>query len=142
MRQGRYTIFYCGISLIYHGIYTYTDIIGESLDWSNIVIFFGVAGLVYLVETKMFLGNKTCRIPSEYAFAMLCIIGIVFFVFTFYPPEIPFFQDSVSKTYVFFVMSFSVFSLMLSVVIVNFNEGIWHQCSSRSASSFVQCNVP
>ena len=76
MKQGRYTIFYCGISLIYHGIYTYTDIIGESLDWSNIVIFFGVAGLVYLVETKMFLGNKTCRIPSEYAFAMYCILCI------------------------------------------------------------------
>ena len=58
MKQGRYTIFYCGISLIYHGIYTYTDIIGESLDWSNIVIFFGVAGLVYLVETKCFWETK------------------------------------------------------------------------------------
>ena len=81
--------------------YTYTGIIGESLDWFYIVIFFGVAGLVYLVETKMFQGNKTCRIPSEYAFVMLSIIGFVFFVFTFYPPEIPFFQDPVSKTYGF-----------------------------------------
>lgn len=90
-----------GMALIPTLYYTYTGIIGESLDWFNIVIFFGVAGLVYLVETKMFQGNKTCRIPSEYAFVMLSIIGFVFFVFTFYPPEIPFFQDPVSKTYGF-----------------------------------------
>ena len=90
-----------GMALIPTLYYTYTGIIGESLDWFNIVIFFGVAGLVYLVETKMFQGNKTCRIPSEYAFVILCISGIIFFVFTFYPPEIPFFQDPVSKTYGF-----------------------------------------
>ena len=35
----------------------------------------------------------------EYAFVMLCMIGIVFFVFTFYPPNIPLFEDPVSKTY-------------------------------------------
>lgn len=49
----------------------------------------------------MFQGNKTCRIPSDYAFVMLSIIGFLFFVFTFYPPEIPFFQDPVSKTHGF-----------------------------------------
>ena len=53
-----------GMALIPTLYYTYTGIIGESLDWFNIVIFFGVAGLVYLVETKMFQGNKTCRIPE------------------------------------------------------------------------------
>ena len=82
--------------------YTYTGIIGKSLDWLNIVIFFGVAGVVYFLETKIFLRNKSCRIPSEYAFVMLCIIGIVFFIFTFYPPSIPFFQDPISKTFGFY----------------------------------------
>ena len=90
-----------GIALIPTLYYTCTGSIGESLDWFNIVIFFGVVGLVYFVETKMFQGNKTCRIPSEYAFVMLSIICFVFFVFTFYPPEIPLFQDPVSKTYGF-----------------------------------------
>lgn len=88
-----------GIILIPVLYYTYSGIIGKSVDWVNIVIFFVAVGVVYFLETKLFLGNTSCKISSEYAFVMLCMIGIVFFVFTFYPPNIPLFEDPVSKTY-------------------------------------------
>ena len=88
-----------GMALIPTLYYTYTGIIGKTGDWFNVVIFFCVTGVVYFLETKMFLENKSCRISSEYAFVILCLIGVVFFVFTFYPPNIPLFQDPMSKTY-------------------------------------------
>ncbi len=88
-----------GMALIPTLYYTYTGIIGKTVDWFNVVIFFCVTGVVYFLETKMFLENKSCRISSEYAFVILCLIGVVFFVFTFYPPNIPLFQDPMSKTY-------------------------------------------
>ena len=88
-----------GMLLIPVLYYTYSGIIGRSVDWVNIVIFFVAVGVVYFLETKMFLENKRCRMPSEYAFVILCMIGIVFFVLTFYPPHIPLFQDPMSKTY-------------------------------------------
>ena len=92
---------FMGIVLIPTLYYTYTGIIGKSLEWLNIVIFFGVAGAVYFMEYKMFLKNKSCKIPPVYAFVMLCIVGILFFIVTFYPPNIPLFQDPVNKTYGF-----------------------------------------
>lgn len=92
---------FMGMILIPTLYYTYTGITGRSLDWLNIVIFFGVAGAVYLMETRMFLKNKSCRISPRYALVMLCITGVLFFLFTFYPPNIPLFQDPVSKTYGF-----------------------------------------
>ena len=90
-----------GMILIPTIYYTYTGIIGKSVDWFNILSFVGVTGVVYFIETKMFLKNKSCRISSEYAFVILCIVGIVFWIFTFYPPNLPFFQDPISKTYGF-----------------------------------------
>ena len=90
-----------GMLLIPVLYYTYSGIIGRSVDWVNIVIFFVAVGVVYFLETKLFLGNTSCKFSSEYAFVILCVIGIVFFVFTFYPPHIPLFQDSMSKTYGF-----------------------------------------
>ena len=54
-----------GMALIPTLYYTYTGIIGKTVDWFNVVIFFCVTGVVYFLETKMFLENKSCRISNE-----------------------------------------------------------------------------
>lgn len=79
--------------------YTYTGILGVNADWFNIVIFFLAAGLGYFVETKLLERDKTCRLPSPIAILLLLLIGAAFTVFTFYPPQIPFFRDPQNGTY-------------------------------------------
>ena len=81
--------------------YTYTGISGVNADWLNIAIFFLTAALVYWTETKLFQKRFTCRIGKRWAITLLCLIGVLFTVFTFLPPRIPFFQDPVTGSYGF-----------------------------------------
>jgi hypothetical protein len=79
--------------------YTYTGILGVNADWFNITIFFIAAALGYLAETKLFQKDVACCLPSWVAIGILCMIAAAFTVFTFLPPEIPFFQDPQNGTY-------------------------------------------
>lgn len=90
-----------GLVLIPTIYYTYTGIIGKSLDWLNVIIFFVVAAVVYFFGFKIFQQEKKCRMSSKKALLILSFIGILFFVFTFYTPKMPFFQDPITKTYGF-----------------------------------------
>lgn len=88
-----------GLSLIPTIFYTYNGIFGKSPDWLNISIFFISAAIAFIVETILFKQNKIkCRYP-KFSFLAICIIGILFMVFTFYPIHIPIFQDPVTKIY-------------------------------------------
>ena len=88
-----------GLALIPVLFYTYNGVIGKSPDWINIAIFFISAAVSYIYETKNFKSEKTaCHHPWR-AILSLLIIGILFFVFTFYPPEIGIFKDPLSGTY-------------------------------------------
>jgi len=79
--------------------YTYNGAFGKSPDWLNITIFFISAAITFLVETHLFKKEKpNCKRPYL-AFVFLCIIAVLFFVFTFAPPQIPLFQDPLTKTY-------------------------------------------
>ena len=86
-----------GIFLIPIVFYTYNGVIGKSPDWINITIFYITAVLVFLFEwwaiKKEWL---QCRHP-QLAFAAICLIGALFVVFTFAPPQIPLFQDPLTK---------------------------------------------
>lgn len=73
--------------------YTYTGILGVSADWFNIAIFYIAAGAAYWLETKCLQQERACRIPSWMAFALICLIGIAFMIFTFFPPRIPLFES-------------------------------------------------
>ena len=88
-----------GITLIPVIYYTYTGILGVNADWFNITLFFLVAGFVYWLETKLFRREFVCKFAGRWAFAMICVIAVVFAVFTFLPPEIPFFRDPMTLTY-------------------------------------------
>ena len=88
-----------GLLLIPVLFYTYNGVFGKSPDWINIAIFYISAALVFLFEWWAF---KKDRLPcrnSWLAFAALCLIGVLFVVFTFEPPQIPLFQDPLTGTY-------------------------------------------
>ena len=88
-----------GIVLIPVLYYTINGIFGSTPDWVNIAIFFIVASTSYFTENLIFKQNRvTCKSPKKTIF-FLCLIAVIFFVFTFAPPHIPLFEDPITKTY-------------------------------------------
>ena len=87
-----------GLVLIPLLFYTYNGAIGPSPDWVNITIFYIAAatafGLEWLLLQKGFL---ICR-RKRLALAVLCLIGGLFVIFTFVPPQLPLFQDPLSSS--------------------------------------------
>lgn len=81
--------------------YTYTGALGISADWFNITIFFLVAGMAFYVETKLFQSGVACPVSSWTAAGILLLIGLLFGMFTFYPPHIPLFADPRTGLYGF-----------------------------------------
>ena len=79
--------------------YTYNGVFGKSPDWINIAIFYISAALVFLFEWWAFKRDLLqCRYP-RLAFAVICLIGVLFVVFTFVPPQIPLFRDPISGNF-------------------------------------------
>ena len=88
-----------GIGLIPIIFYTYNGVIGKSPDWLNISIFFVCAAISYIYETKLFKADKTKCKYSKLAFALLCVIALLFIIFTFVTPEIAIFKDPLTETF-------------------------------------------
>ncbi len=79
--------------------YTYNGVLGRSPDWINITIFFIAAAAAFILETRLFKKESLrCKRP-RLAFAAICLIGVLFVVFTFVTPPLPVFQDPLTKTY-------------------------------------------
>ena len=87
-----------GIALIPIIFYTYNGVIGQSPDWINIAIFFVSAAVAYIYEARQFHNQTTCKHP-RFAIALLCVIAVLFAVFTFVTPEIGIFQDPLTGAY-------------------------------------------
>ena len=88
-----------GLVLIPIIFYTYNGVIGKSPDWLNIAIFFISAAIAYIYETRKFNEESVyCKNP-RLAFLLLCIIALLFILFTFQPPEIGVFKDPLTGTY-------------------------------------------
>ena len=88
-----------GLALIPVLFYTYNGVFGKSPDWINIAIFYITALLVFLFEWWAFKNDQPQCKHSRLAFAIICLIGVLFVVFTFAPPQIPLFQDPLTGTY-------------------------------------------
>ena len=88
-----------GLAVIPIIYYTYTGVLGKSADWFNILIFYIAAAIGYIIETRFMKSEKNFCISQAAAIIVLCIIAILFFVFTFAPPKIPLFQDPITKLY-------------------------------------------
>ena len=88
-----------GLSLIPLIFYTYNGVIGKSPDWLNISIFFISAAAVYIYETRKFNSKELpCRFP-KCAFSALCILALLFVLFTFRTPQLGIFQDPLTGSY-------------------------------------------
>ncbi len=88
-----------GLALIPVLFYTYNGAFGKSPDWLNITIFYVSAAAVFLLEWWLFKKDRMrCKRPW-FAFAVICLLGVLFVVFTFATPQIPLFRDPVTGTY-------------------------------------------
>ena len=85
-----------GLLMIPLLFYTWNGAFGKSPDWLNIAIFYISAGAVFLYEYRAF---QTARPSSRLPLAVLCMVGVLFLVFTFAPPQLPLFQDPVTGVY-------------------------------------------
>jgi len=88
-----------GISLIPIIFYTYNGVIGRSPDWINIAIFFVAAAISYVYETRQFHNGTTHCKNSKLAIGALCVIALLFIVFTFATPQIGIFKDPLTGGY-------------------------------------------
>ena len=88
-----------GLTLIPILFYTYNGVIGKSPDWINITIFFLSAAVAYLYEARLFYNKRLiCPHPAG-AFSLLCIIALLFILFTFRTPTIGLFRDPLTGQY-------------------------------------------
>ncbi len=87
------------LMLIPTSYYTYTGALGVKADWFNILIFFIAAAVSFIIETRIMKNQKGICISAVAAIIILCAVAVLFFIFTFAPPEIPLFQDPLTKTY-------------------------------------------
>ena len=77
--------------------YTYNGAFGPSPDWFNITIYFIAAAIAFLLEYHLLSRNNPCRHSSLCA-SLLVLIGILFIVWTFSPPDLPLFVDPLTGT--------------------------------------------
>ena len=88
-----------GIILIPVLFYAYNGAIGKSPDWVNIAIFFVSAAAAYIYETRLLKReNTSCKRP-KLALGILCMIALLFVIFTFATPEIGIFKDPLTGGY-------------------------------------------
>ena len=88
-----------GLMLIPVMFYTYNGVLGISPGWVNVTIFYISAAAAFLLEWWLFKRDRlTCKRPWL-AFAAICLVDVLFVVFTFSPPQIPLFQDPPTGTY-------------------------------------------
>ncbi|MBE6688257.1 MAG: hypothetical protein E7588_03140 [Ruminococcaceae bacterium] len=88
-----------GLILIPVLFYTLNGIFGPTPDWVNITIFFVSAATSYILEAILFKADKPQCPFNRTAFLLLCLIGALFIIFTFYPPQILLFRDPLTGTY-------------------------------------------
>ena len=88
-----------GLVLVPVLFYTYNGVFGKSPDWINIAIFYISALLVFLFEWLAFKKDSLQCKYSQLAFTVICLLGVLFVIFTFATPQIPLFQDPLTGTY-------------------------------------------
>ena len=88
-----------GLLLIPVLFYTYNGAFGKSPDWINITFFFISTALAFLVESWLFYKNNLRCTRPWLAFLIICLIGVLFVIFTFATPKIPLFKDPLTNTY-------------------------------------------
>jgi hypothetical protein len=79
--------------------YSYTAILGYDLLIADIVIFVVAVIVGQLVSYKLLTASPLSDRLNRFAPIALVVLGILFILFTFYPPHLPLFRDPVSGGY-------------------------------------------
>ena len=79
--------------------YSYTTITGTESLIADIAIFVVAIALGQLTSYKILMRERLSQSLHKSALAGLVSLGVIYAVFTFYPPHVPFFQDPISGTY-------------------------------------------
>lgn len=79
--------------------YAYTAILGHGLLVVDIAIFVVAVIIGQLVSYKLLMASALPARVNRFAPVALVILAILFVLFTFYPPQIPLFRDSVTGGY-------------------------------------------
>ena len=88
-----------GVLLIPILFYTYNGAFGKSPDWLNVLFFFLPAALAYGVDWLLFRHENAQICSPVWSIVLLSVLTVCFIVFTFFPPQIPLFQDPLSGSY-------------------------------------------
>jgi len=68
-------------------------VIGTSIDFLNIALFFVAVFFALWSENKQYRNSESKKETSSTAFSILLIFTLLFFVFTFLPPDIGLFWE-------------------------------------------------
>lgn len=79
--------------------YTLNGIFGNTPGWINVLLFFLSIGAGYALEWWLFeYSDGECR-TQVFAIVTFAVIMLLFAVFTFFSPQIPLFQDPITRGY-------------------------------------------
>jgi len=79
--------------------YSYTAILGHGLLMVDIAIFVVAVVVGQLVSYRLLIASPLPKRLNRFAPIALIVLGILFVLFTFYPPQFPLFRDPVSGGY-------------------------------------------
>ena len=79
--------------------YSYTAILGHGLLIVDIAIFVVAVIVGQLVSYELLIASTLPERLNRFAPIALVVLGILFVLFTFYPPQLPLFRDSVTGVY-------------------------------------------
>ena len=79
--------------------YSYTALVGESILAIDIATFIFAVIIGQFVSYQLFKKNAIGGSTERIALIALLLLALVFVVFTFYPPHLPIFQDSITGHY-------------------------------------------
>lgn len=73
--------------------YTYSGVLGKSMDWINILIYFISLGSAYCYSCRRLLGQKPVKNTPKLCIISFTVVAVLFMVFTLYPPAIGLFAE-------------------------------------------------
>ena len=79
--------------------YAYTAILGHDLLIADIAIFVVAVVVGQLVSYRLLTASPLSARLNRFAPIALAVLGILFVLFTFYPPQVPLFRDPISGGY-------------------------------------------
>ena len=79
--------------------YLYTAFTGESIFAIDIASFFAAVIIGQFISYRLFKLKQLPRFTGAIAVATMTLMAIIFTLFTFYPPHLPIFQDSITGRY-------------------------------------------